>query len=513
MRYTLFLFMSLLLPLHCPAAEVDYFGEFEKLYIDKLNPPEDNGLRLMIAACGPRILEQWALSDLLSWEEIPTHEHGKLWFEGYWTPLCEHLSLDPHKKPRFYKSESFYSYMRLWRQKEEGEVNTEKDQTLWTHLAGTPWKSEEHPQVAAWLKDRDVVLDYFGHCVRKPNYVSWRKPSDEGMYAILLPDVQAQREFSRDLRVRITYRLGLGDTEGAWYDVMSMLTLARKHYKNDPLLVTNFVGTSIERYGYEAAKTILKQDGVTKVQFERFSHELNALPPCNSYRDSLLSERYMIFDYIRIFDQNRKQFHEFLKGMKENKEFKEEKLFGKFGNQSIDQEIARNHSLQLHEDCKPQRITYEEMFANRLYRRQYIENLDKKTAEIQTALEKHVQIESNFARKETRSLMLADWMFTNFTPSLLPVDKIYNNCDSELTLLKIAFALERYKIDRGEYPEKLDSLLFDYLEEIPIDPSTSRDTITYKKEGDKFLLYSYGPNQKDDGGKDDPRRIDGDIVF
>jgi len=73
--------------------------------------------------------------------------------------------------------------------------------------------------------------------------------------------------------------------------------------------------------------------------------------------------------------------------------------------------------------------------------------------------------------------------------------------------------LELYKRERGGYPETLEGLLFEYLEEIPLDPSTSRSTITYKKDGEKFLLYSYGPNQKDDGGTEDPGRNDGDIVF
>ena len=111
--------------------------------------------------------------------------------------------------------------------------------------------------------------------------------------------------------------------------------------------------------------------------------------------------------------------------------------------------------------------------------------------------------------------MFGDMMFAFFSPAFLPFDRACNSCDSELTLLKIALALELYKINHGDYPDALEALLFTYLEEVPIDPSTSRSTITYKKNGDgeRFLLYSYGPNQQDDGGQAAPGTLDGDIVF
>ena len=493
-------------PLYCEAAEVNYFGEFEKLYIHKLNPPEDNGLRLMIAACGPRILEQAALAESVLWEEMPTHEWGKHWFENQWKPLCEHLSIDPYKKPVFYDSLGYFGWS-YFRNKDNENSGDPDGQILYNRLIAAPWKAEDHPDVAEWLKDRNAVLDYFGHCVRKPNYVSWRQPA-ETMYSILLPDVQAKRAFARDLRVRVTYRLGLGDVEGAWYDVMSMLTLARKHYKNDPISVIVLVGAAIEQQGYDAAKILVKRGDLTKEQLLRFAEELEALPHSNSFFDRMLTERSMVFDGLQWFNRDRKAIYELF-------DFKDHDIILKVGDKPINQEIARNRILKLHEECKPERITFEEMFANRLFRRQYFENLSNKVAEVKDALWKQSQEESNFTQEETFSQMVADWAFVTVTHDLVPMDRIYNNCDSWFVLLKIAMALELYKHDHGDYPATLESLLFEYLEEVPVDPSTSRATISYQKEaekeGKKFLLYSYGPNQKDDGGKDD--LADGDIVF
>ena len=498
------------------AEEIDYFGEFEKLYIHKLNPPEDNGLRLMIAAIGPRILEQAALADAVPrWEDMPTHEYGKFWFENRWKPLCEHLSIDPYKKPMFYDSlpPSYFSWMHSRENEGKGIPGDENGQKLYDKLIAAPWKAEEYPEVAEVLQKRNVILDYFGHCVRKPNYVCWRQRAEEGMYGILLPDVQAQRDFARDLQVRVTYRIGAGDSEGAWYDIMSMLTLARKHYKNDPIIVINLVGAAVERMGYDAAKILVKHGNLSKDQLLRFSKELDALPLGNSWFDGWITERYMLFDFCRRFNTDLKEQlsgYENISGQRIIERL--DKILEKLGDKPINQEIARNRILQLQEKCKAEQITFEEIFSNRLLLCQYMENLHKKIARAEEVLDKQIQV-ADFSQEETRSQIVADTVFALFAPALGAVGAVYNNCDSELTLLKIAVALERYKHDHGDYPETLEALLLTYLEEIPIDPSTSRSTITYKKDGEKFLLYSYGPNQKDDGGQADPNRHEGDIVF
>ena len=92
-----------------PDGNVDYFDAFEKSYIHKLSPPEENGERLLIAALGPRVFEQHALATTVPWEEMPTHEHAKRWFAKQWVPLCEHMSIDPYTKPQYLDNPDFFS--------------------------------------------------------------------------------------------------------------------------------------------------------------------------------------------------------------------------------------------------------------------------------------------------------------------------------------------------------------------------------------------------------------------
>jgi len=62
-------------------------------------------------------------------------------------------------------------------------------------------------------------------------------------------------------------------------------------------------------------------------------------------------------------------------------------------------------------------------------------------------------------------------------------------------------AILRYKQDIGRYPEDLNELIAKgYLKQLPVDPYSDK-SLTYKKTDTDFVLYGFGLNFKDDGGK------------
>ncbi|HZL13267.1 MAG TPA: hypothetical protein VFC85_03915, partial [Verrucomicrobiae bacterium] len=67
---------------------------------------------------------------------------------------------------------------------------------------------------------------------------------------------------------------------------------------------------------------------------------------------------------------------------------------------------------------------------------------------------------------------------------------------------QIVCALERYRLAHGDYPETLDALSPQFMETLLHDLIGGQPLI-YRPTGDgKFLLYSVGWNEKDDGGID-----------
>lgn len=65
---------------------------------------------------------------------------------------------------------------------------------------------------------------------------------------------------------------------------------------------------------------------------------------------------------------------------------------------------------------------------------------------------------------------------------------------------RAGLACRLYKNRMGRYPERLDELVPGLLKEVPIDPFTGKPLV-YRREGEGFIVYSLGSNEKDDGGR------------
>jgi len=65
----------------------------------------------------------------------------------------------------------------------------------------------------------------------------------------------------------------------------------------------------------------------------------------------------------------------------------------------------------------------------------------------------------------------------------------------------IACALERYRLAHNAYPETLDALVPQYLAQVPRDIIGGQPLHYRRTDDGKFLLYSVGWNETDDGGK------------
>jgi hypothetical protein len=67
---------------------------------------------------------------------------------------------------------------------------------------------------------------------------------------------------------------------------------------------------------------------------------------------------------------------------------------------------------------------------------------------------------------------------------------------------QIVCALERYKLANGYYPETLDALAPQFIEKIPHDIIGGQPLHYRRTDDGKFLLYSVGWNETDDGGQE-----------
>ena len=95
-----------------------------------------------------------------------------------------------------------------------------------------------------------------------------------------------------------------------------------------------------------------------------------------------------------------------------------------------------------------------------------------------------------------------------FSEVLLPVFNRAHTNEARGTMgdttLMLQLALRAYKLENGDYPPALKSLVPNYLGAVPTDPFGGGEALRYKRSGKTYKLWSIGPDGVDDGGKPIP---------
>jgi len=85
-------------------------------------------------------------------------------------------------------------------------------------------------------------------------------------------------------------------------------------------------------------------------------------------------------------------------------------------------------------------------------------------------------------------------------PALGKVSERTARAQAAADLAVVACALERCSLARGAYPERLEQLVPDFIQRVPLDPA-SREPLQYRRSEDgRFVVWSVGANLKDDHG-------------
>jgi len=86
---------------------------------------------------------------------------------------------------------------------------------------------------------------------------------------------------------------------------------------------------------------------------------------------------------------------------------------------------------------------------------------------------------------------------------------------ARVIVTRLGLALAACKHQTGSYPDRLESLVPAFIDEIPLDPLTG-NPLKYLKEESGVVVYSVGRNLTDDGGKYEysqrPRRLEKDDI-
>jgi hypothetical protein len=110
----------------------------------------------------------------------------------------------------------------------------------------------------------------------------------------------------------------------------------------------------------------------------------------------------------------------------------------------------------------------------------------------------HSQVFSNLQQalaSSSSESQLAAIMMPNFPRAAVTTARH----QTQLHQLRVACALERYRLAHGHYPDKLDALIPDFLDRVPNDLFADRP-LQYRREETGYQLWSVGWDEKDNGG-------------
>ena len=125
------------------------------------------------------------------------------------------------------------------------------------------------------------------------------------------------------------------------------------------------------------------------------------------------------------------------------------------------------------------------------------------------------RIMENYTTYMDRSVQVAQQPYGLHLPSpplpkdpinreLLPVYEAarLKNVENETQngLLLVVLALHAFRMEHGQYPVSLNELAPVCLKKLPNDPFAVQGTFKYRVTGRSYVLYSVGPDGKDDGG-------------
>lgn len=74
-------------------------------------------------------------------------------------------------------------------------------------------------------------------------------------------------------------------------------------------------------------------------------------------------------------------------------------------------------------------------------------------------------------------------------------------------MLMLRLALRAYQLENSAPPPNLNALVPNYIKAVPADPFGGGEPLRYKRSGVTYVLWSIGPDGRDDGGKPIPPRV------
>ena len=265
-----------------------------------------------------------------------------------------------------------------------------------------------------------------------------------------------------------------GDTDEAARAITSIVGLART-LENEPILISELVRLRILGIAVTALERSLNQ-GLSSRALTNLSGSFTQAAQVHCLSRALIGERAVIALYFRV---SRHENPRIYAPLKEGENDAKDQL-----------RPADWGVLKL--------IGYYELDLGQfLFTMGKVIELASQNPPDYDEIDEHFIKAAGVSRKKKRNF--SAMTFSNFAHT----GARENESLARLRLAFTALAIEQFRNQRGELPDKLDALKPGLLSEIPEDPFTGLE-MAYRRLPKGYVIYSVGRDRMDDGGKETP---------
>jgi len=337
------------------------------------------------------------------------------------------------------------------------------------------------------LSKYDSVIEELREASRLPGSRFPLNYDSESPSAILLPHLAALKRCSQTLQLRAIAELQNGQPEKALADVKLALQLTDK-IRTEPFLISHLVRIAMMQITLQPVWEGLAEHRWSEEQLVALDGELAKLDFLADYKLSMRGEMGCQGDEVDRLRRHPEQLHN-LSGYYDD-EGSGNRL--SFSGGLIARLIPAGWFYQNRLNCARMMVEY------------YIPLADVNQQIISPAAVRHAD---EALRAETKKTTPDNILEKMLLPALGNAAKKFAYAQESVDLVRVAIALERYRLAHGEYPESFDVLSPQFITKLPHDVINGQP-LHYRRTSDgQFVLYSVGWNETDDGGEIGPNKF------